>query len=101
MIIPINDRYRIASDPRQWMIQEPRTRNGETEWESKYYFGTLESAVKELRELMVRTSDAQTLVDALADVEKATTILSQARSLQLEQVLTAIEEEIEQVCLGR
>ena len=61
MIIPINDRYRIASDPRQWMIQEPRTRNGETEWESKYYFGTLESAVKELRELMVRTSDAQTL----------------------------------------
>ena len=101
MIIPINDRYRIASDPRQWMIQEPRTRNGETEWESKYYFGTLESAVKELRELMVRTSDAQTLVDALADVEKATTILSQARTLQLEQVLTASEEEIEQVCLGR
>ena len=101
MIIPVNDRYRIASDPRQWMIQEPRTRNGETEWESKYYFGTLESAVKELRELMVRTSDAQTLVDALADVEKATTILSQARTLQLEQVLTASEVEIEQVCLGR
>ena len=101
MIIPINDRYRIASDPRQWMIQEPRTRNGETEWESRYYFGTLESAVMELREVMVRTSDAQTLVDALADVEKVTTILSQARTLQLEQVLTASEEEIEQVCLGR
>ena len=101
MIIPINDRYRIASDPRQWMIQEPRTRNSETEWESRYYFGTLESAVKELWEVMVRTSDAQTLVDALADVEKATTILSQARTLQLEQVLTASEEEIEQVCLGR
>jgi len=101
MIIPINDRYRIASDPRQWMIQESRTRNGEAEWESRYYFGTLESAVKELREVMVRTSDAQTLVDALADVEKATTILSQARTLQLEQVLTASEEEIEQVCLGR
>jgi len=40
-------------------------------------------------------------VDALADVEKAITILSQARTLQLEQVLTASEEEIEQVCLGR
>ena len=78
MIIPINDRYRIASDPRQWMIQEPRTRNGETEWESRYYFGTLESAVKELRELMVRTSDAQTLEDDLADIEKVTTSLSQA-----------------------
>ena len=78
MIIPINDRYRIASDPRQWMIQEPRTRNGETEWESRYYFGTLESAVKELRELMVRTSDGETLVDDLADIEKVTTTLSQA-----------------------
>ena len=78
MIIPINDRYRIASDPRQWMIQEPRTRNGETEWESRYYFGTLESAVKELREVMVRTSDGETLVDDLADIEKVTTTLSQA-----------------------
>ena len=101
MIIPINDRYRIASDPRQWMIQEPRTRNSETEWESRYYFGTLESAVKELREVMVRTSDGETLADDLADIEKVTTILSQARTLQLEQVLTASEEEIEQVCLGR
>ena len=62
MIIPVNDRYRIASDPRQWMIQESRTRNGKTEWESRYYFGTLESAVMELREVMVRTSDGETLV---------------------------------------
>ena len=63
MIIPINDRYRIASDPHQWMTQESRTRNGEAEWESRYYFGTLESAVRELREVMVRTSDGETLVD--------------------------------------
>ena len=79
MIIPINDRYRIASDPRQWMIQESRTRNGEAEWESRYYFGTLESAVMELRELMVRTSDGETLAGIdLADIEKVTTTLSQA-----------------------
>ena len=81
MIIPINDRYRIASDPRQWMIQEPRTRNSETEWESRYYFGTLESAVKELREVMVRTSDGETLVDDLADIEKVTTMLSRALTI--------------------
>ena len=93
MIIPINDRYRIASHPRQWMIQEPRTRNGETEWESRYYFGTLESAVKELRELMVRTSDAQILVDALADVEKATTTLSQALTPHSESILKAMAKE--------
>ena len=81
MIIPVNDRYRIASDPRQWMIQEPRTRNGETEWESRYYFGTLESAVKELREVMVRASDGETLVDDLADIEKVTTTLTRALTI--------------------
>ena len=83
MIIPINDRYRIASDPRQWMIQEPRTRNSETEWESRYYFGTLESAVKELREMMVRTSDGETLADDLADIEKVTTTLSRALTIDI------------------
>ena len=83
MIIPVNDRYRITSDPRQWMIQESRTRNGEAEWESRYYFGTLESAVMELREVMVRTSDAQTLVDDLADIEKVTTTLSRALTIDI------------------
>ena len=84
MIIPVNDRYRIASDPRQWIIQESRTRNGEAEWESRYYFGTLESAVKELREMMVRTSDGETLADDLADIEKVTTTLSQALTPTIE-----------------
>ena len=94
MIIPINDRYRIASDPRQWMIQEPRTRNGETEWESRYYFGTLESAVMELREVMVRTSDAQTLEGwDLADIEKVTTSLSQALTPHSESILKAMTKE--------
>ena len=62
MLIPINERYRIAGDSRQWIIQESRTRNGAIEWQSKYYFGTIESAVKELGELMVRESKANTLV---------------------------------------
>ena len=93
MIIPINDRYRIASDPRQWMIQEPRTRNSETEWESRYYFGTLESAVMELREVMVRTSDGETLVDDLAAIEKVTTTLSQALTTHSESILKAMAKE--------
>ena len=84
MIIPVNDRYRIASDPRQWIIQESRTRNGEAEWESRYYFGTLESAVKELREVMVRTSDGETLADDLAGIEKVTTTLSRALTIDIE-----------------
>ena len=93
MVIPINEHYQIASDSRQWMIQEPRTRNGETDWESRYYFGTLESAVKELREVMVRTSDGETLVDDLADIEKVTTTLSRALTPHSESILKAMAKE--------
>ena len=93
MLIPINKRYRIASDSRQWIIQELRTRNGANEWRPKSYFGTIESAVKELGELMVRTSDAQTLVDALADVEKVTTTLAQALTPHSELILAAMVKE--------
>jgi hypothetical protein len=66
------------------MTQESRTRNGEAEWESRYYFGTLESAVRELREVMVRTSDGETLAgDDLADIEKVTTTLSRALTIDI------------------
>ena len=93
MVIPINEHYQIASDSRQWMIQESRMRNGESVWQPKFYFGTIESAVKELGELMVRTSDAETLVDALADVEKVTTTLSQALTPHSELILAAMVKE--------
>jgi hypothetical protein len=93
MLIPINERYRITSDSRQWIIQELRTRNGANEWQSKYYFGTIESAVKELGELMVRTSDAHTLANALVDVKKVTTTLSQALTPHSELILAAMVKE--------
>ena len=95
MILPIDDQFRIASDSRQWMIQEPRMRNGELVWEPKLYFGTIESAVKELGELMVRTSDAQTLVDALVDVEKVKTTLSQALTPHSELILETMAKELD------
>ena len=84
MMIPINDRYRISSDRYQWMIQEARTRKGDKVWESKWFFGTFPAAVKGLWELMVRESEAQTLVDALADAEKITTTLSHALTPRFE-----------------
>ena len=93
MVIPINDHYQIASDARQWMIQEARKRNGRTVWQSKYYFGTFESAVKDLGELMVRESEAQTLADALDDVEKVATTLSQALTPHSELILEAMAKE--------
>ena len=101
MIIQIDEQYRVTTDPYQWIVQKKRSRKGKEDWKSQTYHTSFQSALQSIGERLVRGSDAETLVDALADVEKAITILSQARTLQLEQVLTASEEEIEQVCLGR
>ena len=65
-IIPINEEYRITADEYQWIIQKKRSRKGkEGDWESHYYFGNLEAAVKDLGGLMVRRSGAQTLVRSI------------------------------------
>ena len=61
-----------------------RTRSGKKVWESKLFYPTFELALKGLGELMVRLSDAQTLVDAIRDVEKVSTTLSQALTIRIE-----------------
>ena len=78
MLIQINHQFRIKSDSMQWMIQRRRSRNGKQIWESKLFFPTLQGAINELGELMVRESQVQTLADALVAVENVTTTLSQA-----------------------
>ena len=93
MMIPINDQLRIKSDSRQWMIERKRLRKGKESWEARLYFGTLEACLKDLGELMVRTSKANTLVDALKEVEKVTATLSQALTPQIDGVLEAIGRE--------
>ena len=84
MIIPINEEFRIATDPNQWMVEKARTRKGNREWEAKLFYPTFESALKGLGELMVRLSDAETLVDAIRDVEKVSTTLSQALTIRID-----------------
>ena len=84
MIIPVNEQYRIASDSLQWIVQKARTRNGKKDWAPKLFYPTFESALKGLGELMVRLSDAETLVDAIRDVEKVSTTLSQALTIRIE-----------------
>ena len=93
MIIPIDQQYRIATDPYQWIVQKKRTRNGKEEWQSQTYHSTFESAVRELGERMVRESKANTLVDALADLEKITTTLSQALTPHSELILEVNRKE--------
>ena len=95
MIIPIDEQYRIATDPYQWMVQKKRTRRNKEDWQSQTYHSTFESAVRELGERMVRTSDAQTLVDALADLENVITTLSQALTPHSELILEAVGKELD------
>ena len=93
MMIPINDQFRINSDSRQWMIERKRLRKGKESWEARLYFGSLEACIKDLGELMVRASKANTLADALKAVENVATTLSQALTPQLDEVLEAIGRE--------
>jgi len=80
MILPIDDEYRIKGDKHSWAIQKGRIKKGEITWESVSWFTSLESTVNHLGQLMVRTSDAKTLADALKEIEKVTTLLTHALS---------------------
>jgi len=80
MILPIDDEYRIKGDKHSWAIQKGRMREGEIIWESVSWFTSLESTINNLGDLMVRTSDAKTLGDALKEIEKVTTLLTHALS---------------------
>ena len=84
MIIPVNEQFRIFTDENQWIVQEVRNRLGKNIWRSKFFYPTFESALKGLGQLMVRLSEAETLVDAVRDVEKVSTTLSQALTIRIE-----------------
>ena len=82
MNLQIDDNYRIASDRYQWILQHRRLRTkvGQPtlEWEAQSYYPTLESAIAQLGERMVRESNVGTVVDALAVINEVATTLSQA-----------------------
>ncbi len=84
MEIPINEKYRLSSDEYQWIVQKRRGRKGKLDWTNLEYHSRLDSAVRSLGELMVRRSKANTLVDALKEVETIATTLSQALTPHIE-----------------
>ena len=91
MIIPINQQYRITTDPYQWIVQKKRSRKGKEDWESQTYHPSIQSALQSFGEFMVRQSDATTLTDALVEVENVTTTLSQALTPQF-QVISDVKK---------
>ena len=96
MIVPINEQYRITSDPRQWIVQQRRTRKGKEGWEPQTYHQSFESALQSLGERLVRDSNAQTLEEALVDVENATTTLSQALTPHSGSIVKAVTKNIDE-----
>ncbi len=82
MIIPINEDYRIVSNQYDWAIQfaRKRTKNGvlHREWESRKYYPTLEMAAEQLFHLMVRTSDAEGLEEAVAEFRRVGEVIASA-----------------------
>ena len=54
MVIPVNEKYRIASDRNAWMVQERSVVKGEERWESLYWYAELGYAIRGLSQLQVR-----------------------------------------------
>ena len=89
MILPISDQYRISSDRYQWVVQKRRTRTKGgrkiSDWQAQSYYPTLPSALAQLGERMVRESEANMVVDALAAINDVATTLSLALSRVIEE----------------
>lgn len=88
MILPIDTQYRLCGDRHSWIVQKRRKRNDRRAgthvagWDSILWCTTLEEAINSLADLKIRTSDAQTLAEALAEVEKVTATVCQALAPQ-------------------
>ena len=74
MRIDINERFSIGADAQSWFICEKKTckRNGQVVKECTpiLWYTSLEAAVNGLAGLSLRLSDAQTLSEALLEVER-------------------------------
>ena len=82
MIIPINEKYRITTDSMNWRIEKLTKRKGEDEWRPFKYYGTLESAVNRLAEIMLMESDVVGLANALEEVKRVSAELTRALTPQ-------------------
>ena len=84
MQLRINDEYRIKSDAHCWMIQKRQNFTDKNTGEkierfvSIKYYSTLDQTVKNLGQLMLRTSEAETLTQALEKIDRITTTLCRA-----------------------
>ncbi len=73
-ILPIDDRYRLTADEYAWRIEKRRGKR----WSPVQWHSDIETAVHSLAQRMIRTSEVQTLADALAVIENVSRTLTHA-----------------------
>lgn len=78
MIFNVTPKYRILSDLNSWMIQKRITRCQDEAWMSIKWYTSLEGAINGLAQMLIRSSEAESLLDALEDVKSVTAQLSLA-----------------------
>ena len=80
MLINVNDKWRITSDERQFILQKyiGKSKNGEENWTSVGYHPGLGSLVRECAERELRGGGEETLAQALGRAENLVTDLSRA-----------------------
>ncbi|GEM_PF-3317588 len=105
MFLPINGQYRLAADSRCWMIEEkrPRKRRGEIreEWTAIRWYSTLAQAAEGYAEFRLRTSEAQNVVEALAEIKRIAAELCEALR-PMPHVIAALQSaERERVAASR
>ena len=82
--IKVSDKYAIASDSRQWMVQKSAPvkdkETGETsvQWASFSYHGSLPQAVKALGEHLHRTGGSSTYTELVESANKISLLLGQS-----------------------
>ena len=82
----LNHNSSCKHEVNQWILQKSRTRKGALDWESIRFHVDFDDLIKDLGKRMVRESDATTLAEALVAIENVTTTLSQALTVQEDEL---------------
>jgi len=101
MILPISDEYRIKTDEYNWIVQKRsgarlnrKTGLIEPNWKEVGFHSSCEQASIALYQRMVRTSDADSLVDAIKVCEHSLTLISTALSPIFKVIQVANLDEV-------
>ena len=71
MIIVINEDWRLASDPLQWVLQKRYQSKGAEKWRPVAFFGRLDGALQELHRRHIRSLPGTYGPDALLPLSDA------------------------------